>query len=156
MIALNWEIAIDQNNKWKNAGKKVVFTNGCYDLIHRGHIDLLSKAKSKGEKLIVALNSDQSVMRLKGNKRPIHNFNDRAFILDSIKYIDMIVKFEEDNPAKIINKLLPHVLVKGGDYLLNEIIGSDIVISNGGTVEIIDLIPGKSTSLLIDQIIKVK
>ena len=95
-------------------------------------------------------------MRLKGNKRPIHNFNDRAFILDSIKYIDMIVKFEEDNPAKIINKLLPHVLVKGGDYLLNEIIGSDIVISNGGTVEIIDLIPGKSTSLLIDQIIKVK
>ena len=152
MIAHSWEIAITQSNKWKDSGETIVFTNGCYDLIHPGHIDLLSKAKSKGDKLIVGLNSDRSVKQLKGNDRPIQNFDDRLIILDAINSVDMVVGFDEDTPEIIIKELLPNVLVKGGDYSINSVVGADIVISHGGTVEIIDLIPGKSTSSLIDQI----
>jgi len=156
MIAHSWEIAITQSNKWKDSGNTIVFTNGCYDLMHPGHIDLLSKAKSKGDKLIVGINSDRSVKQLKGNDRPIQNFDDRLIVLDAINSVDMVVGFDEDTPERIIKELLPNVLVKGGDYSINSIVGADIVISHGGTVEIIDLIPGKSTSSLIDQIISLK
>ena len=156
MIALSWETAITQRNKWKDSGEKIVFTNGCYDLIHPGHIDLLSKAKSKGDKLIVGLNSDRSVKQLKGNDRPIQNFDDRLIILDAINCVDMVVGFDEDTPDKIIRELLPDILVKGGDYSINSAVGADTVKSHGGSVEIIDLIPGKSTSSLIDQIKKLK
>jgi rfaE bifunctional protein nucleotidyltransferase chain/domain len=156
MIALSWKIAITQSNKWKSSGNKIVFTNGCYDLIHSGHIDLLSKSKSKGDKLIVGLNSDRSVKKLKGNDRPIQNFDDRAIILDAINSVDMVVGFDDDNPDKIIKELLPNILVKGGDYSIDNVIGADTVISHGGSVEIIDLIPDKSTSSLIDQILKLK
>ena len=156
MIAHSWEIAITQSNKWKDSGNTIVFTNGCYDLMHPGHIDLLSKAKSKGDKLIVGINSDRSVKQLKGNDRPIQNFDDRLIVLDAINSVDMVVGFDEDTPERIIKELLPNVLVKGGDYSINSIVGADIVISHGGTVEIIDLIPGKSTSSLINQIINLK
>ena len=156
MIALSWKIAITQSNKWKSSGNKIVFTNGCYDLIHSGHIDLLSNSKSKGDKLIVGLNSDRSVKNLKGNDRPIQNFDDRAIILDAINYVDMVVGFDDDTPDKIIKELLPNILVKGGDYSIDNVVGADTVISHGGSVEIIDLIPGKSTSSLIDNIAKVK
>ena len=156
MIAHSWEIAITQSNKWKDSGNTIVFTNGCYDLMHPGHIDLLSKAKSKGDKLIVGINSDRSVKQLKGNDRPIQNFDDRLIVLDAINSVDMVVGFDEDTPERIIKELLPNVLVKGGDYSINSIVGADIVISHGGTVEIIDLISGKSTSSLIDQIINLK
>ena len=156
MIALSWKIAITQSNKWKSSGNKIVFTNGCYDLIHSGHIDLLSNSKSKGDKLIVGLNSDRSVKKLKGNDRPIQNFDDRAIILDAINSVDMVVGFDDDNPDKIIKELLPNILVKGGDYSIDNVIGADTVISHGGSVEIIDLIPDKSTSSLIDQILKLK
>ena len=152
MIAHSWEIAITQSNKWKDSGETIVFTNGCYDLIHPGHIDLISKAKSKGDKLIVGLNSDRSVKQLKGYDRPIQNFDHRLIILDAINSVDMVVGFDEDTPEIIIKELLPNVLVKGGDYSINSVVGADIVISHGGTVEIIDLIPCKSTSSLIDQI----
>ena len=156
MIALSWKIAITQSNKWKSSGNKIVFTNGCYDLIHSGHIDLLSNSKSKGDKLIVGLNSDRSVKNLKGNDRPIQNFDDRAIILDAINYVDMVVGFDDDTPDKIIKELLPNILVKGGDYSIDNVVGADTVISHGGSVEIIDLIPDKSTSSLIDQILKLK
>jgi rfaE bifunctional protein nucleotidyltransferase chain/domain len=156
MIALSWKIAITQSNKWKSSGNKIVFTNGCYDLIHSGHIDLLSNSKSKGDKLIVGLNSDRSVKNLKGNDRPIQNFDDRAIILDAINSVDMVVGFDDDNPDKIIKELLPNILVKGGDYSIDNVIGADTVISHGGSVEIIDLIPDKSTSSLIDHILKLK
>ena len=156
MIALNWEIAITQSNKWKSSGNKIVFTNGCYDLIHSGHIDLLSNSKSKGDKLIVGLNSDRSVKKLKGNDRPIQNFDDRAIILDAINSVDMVVGFDDDTPDKIIKELLPNILVKGGDYSIDNVVGADTVISHGGSVEIVDLIPDKSTSSLIDQILKLK
>ena len=156
MIALSWKIAITQSNKWKSSGNKIVFTNGCYDLIHSGHIDLLSNSKSKGDKLIVGLNSDRSVKNLKGNDRPIQNFDDRAIILDAINSVDMVVGFDDDTPEKIIKKLLPNILVKGGDYSIDNVVGADTVISHGGSVEIIDLIPDKSTSSLIDKILKLK
>ena len=156
MIALSWEIAITQSNKWKSSGNKIVFTNGCYDLIHSGHINLLSNSKSKGDKLIVGLNSDRSVKKLKGDDRPIQNFDDRAIILDAINYVDMVVGFDDDTPDKIIKKLLPNILVKGGDYSIDNVVGADTVISHGGSVEIVDLIPDKSTSSLIDQILKLK
>ena len=156
MIALSWKIAITQSNKWKSSGNKIVFTNGCYDLIHSGHIDLLSNSKSKGDKLIVGLNSDRSVKNLKGNDRPIQNFDDRAIILDAINSVDMVVGFDDDTPDKIIKELLPNILVKGGDYSIDNVVGADTVISHGGSVEIVDLIPDKSTSSLIDKILKLK
>ena len=156
MIALSWKIAITQCNKWKSSGNKIVFTNGCYDLIHSGHIGLLSNSKSKGDKLIVGLNSDRSVKNLKGNDRPIQNFDDRAIILDAINSVDMVVGFDDDTPDKIIKELLPNILVKGGDYSIDNVVGADTVISHGGSVEIIDLIPDKSTSSLIDKILKLK
>ena len=156
MIALSWKIAITQSNKWKSSGNKIVFTNGCYDLIHSGHINLLSNSKSKGDKLIVGLNSDRSVKNLKGNDRPIQNFDDRAIILDAINSVDMVVGFDDDTPDKIIKELLPNILVKGGDYSIDNVVGADTVISHGGSVEIIDLIPDKSTSSLIDKILNLK
>ena len=154
MIITDWDLANNQINQWKEAGCTIVFTNGCFDIIHRGHIELLSAAKEKGDRLVVGLNGDQSVKRLKGNDRPIQPVEDRAMILDAIESVDMVVGFEEDTPAEIILHFLPDVLVKGGDYTTDTIVGADTVIANGGTVETIPLIPEKSTTALLDQIIK--
>ena len=154
MIINDWDIANNYIKQWKKTGDTVVFTNGCFDIIHRGHIEILSAAKEKGNHLVVGLNGDQSVTRLKGNDRPLQPFEDRAMILDAIKSVDMVVGFEEDNPAKIILHFLPDILVKGGDYTTDTIVGADTVIANGGTVEIIPLIPEKSTTALLDRIIK--
>ena len=154
MIIIDWDIANNQINQWKEAGCTIVFTNGCFDIIHRGHIELLSAAKKKGDRLIVGLNGDQSVKRLKGNDRPLQPVEDRAMILDAIESVDMVVGFEEDTPAEIILDFLPDVLVKGGDYTTDTIVGADTVIANGGTVETIPLILEKSTTALLDRIIK--
>ena len=154
MIITDWDIANNQIDHWKEAGSTIVFTNGCFDIIHRGHIELLSAAKEKGDRLVVGLNGDQSVKRLKGNDRPIQPVEDRAMILDAIESVDMVVGFEEDTPAGIILHFLPDILVKGGDYNTDTIVGADTVIANGGTVEIIPLIPEKSTTALLDRIIK--
>ena len=154
MIITDWDIANNQINQWKEAGCTIVFTNGCFDIIHRGHIELLSAAKEKGDRLVVGLNGDQSVKRLKGNDRPIQPVEDRAMILDAIESVDMVVGFEEDTPAEMILHFLPDVLLKGGDYTIDTIVGADTVITNGGTVETIPLIPQKSTTALLDRIIK--
>ena len=154
MIITDWDLANNQINQWKEAGCTIVFTNGCFDIIHRGHIELLSAAKEKGDRLVVGLNGDQSVKRLKGNDRPIQPVEDRAMILDAIESVDMVVFFEEDTPAEIILHFLPDVLIKGGDYTTDTIVGADTVIANGGTVETIPLIPEKSTTALLDRIIK--
>ena len=154
MIITDWDLANNQINQWKEAGCTIVFTNGCFDIIHRGHIELLSAAKEKGDRLVVGLNGDESVKRLKGNDRPIQPVEDRAMILDAIESVDMVVFFEEDTPAEIILHFLPDVLVKGGDYTTDTIVGADTVITNGGTVETIPLIPEKSTTALLDRIIK--
>ena len=139
--------------QFKSEGKKVVFTNGVFDLIHSGHVDYLVKAKEMGDVLILALNSDSSVKRIKGNKRPILEQNERAFIVSNLKPVDYVTFFEEDTPAEIISDLIPDVLVKGADWAIDKIVGREVVEANGGEVKNIKFINEQSTSNII-QIIK--
>ncbi|OGU42576.1 MAG: glycerol-3-phosphate cytidylyltransferase [Ignavibacteria bacterium GWB2_35_12] len=136
----------------KSTGKKVVFTNGCFDIIHAGHVDYLKKARELGDVLIVGLNTDDSVRRIKGAGRPVNNENDRAVVLDSLRFVDYVIFFDEDTPYKLIKKIQPGILVKGGDYSIETIIGADIVLGIGGKVITIPLSEGKSTSGLIEKI----
>jgi len=131
------------------AGKKVVFTNGVFDLLHRGHIDYLTKAKGFGDVLIVGLNSDASVHRIKGPSRPIQSQADRAAILLALKAVDYVVLFSEDTPEKLISIVRPDVLVKGADYKLSEIVGAKLVQSYGGKVKRVRLMSGRSTTNMI-------
>ena len=137
---------------WKNKRQCVVFTNGCFDILHLGHIDYLEKAKLKGDKLIIGLNSDNSVKKLKGNQRPINSIIARSKILAALEFVDMVIEFDEDTPLKLIENLLPDILVKGGDYTKENIVGAHSVLTTGGSVEIIDLIKGYSTTKLINQL----
>lgn len=136
-------------------GKKIVFTNGCFDIIHSGHTQYLSKAKQMGDCLFLGLNSDASVKRLKGEDRPINNQDDRAIVLDALKAVDYVVLFEEDTPFTLIKQILPNLLVKGGDYKAEDIVGYDIVTQNGGDVVTISFVEGKSTTNIINKINKV-
>ena len=131
--------------------KKIVFTNGCFDILHPGHIHILDQAKSYGDILIVGLNSDNSIKRLKGPSRPKVSQEDRLKILSSIKFVDYVVLFEEETPLKLIEKIKPNFLVKGGDYILEDIVGREFVENNGGQVKIIKLLEGHSSSSLIDK-----
>ena len=133
--------------------KKVVFTNGCFDILHRGHIECLRRAQSFGDVLMVGLNSDSSVRKLKGKKRPILSQNDRAEILASLEMVDYVVIFNEETPLKVIASLVPDVLVKGGDYAKDKIVGKDIVESGGGRVITIKQVAGKSTRNIIKTIV---
>jgi len=139
-------------NSLRKQNKKIVFTNGCFDILHRGHIEYLSKTKEFGDVLIVGLNSDESVQRLKGMDRPINSQEDRASILDALKPVDYVVIFEEDTPLRLIQVIKPDVLVKGGDYRIDEIVGSEFVISYGGDVRVIPFVEGKSTTKIIQKI----
>ena len=143
-----------QVNVWQSLGKKVVFTNGCFDILHRGHLDLIAKAADLGNVLVVGLNTDASVKRLKGHERPINHEQDRAFQMASLLCVDAVCMFGEDTPDELINALSPDVLVKGGDYDINSIVGAKHVMSYGGKVEIIPLVEGYSTSTLIASIKK--
>lgn len=136
----------------KIEGKKVVFTNGVFDLIHSGHVDYLLKAKEMGDVLILALNSDSSVKRIKGNIRPILEQNERAFIVSNLKPVDYVTFFEEDTPAEIISDVIPDVLVKGADWALDKIVGREVVEANGGEVKNIKFINEQSTSNIINII----
>ena len=136
----------------KKKKKKVVFTNGCFDILHRGHIECLRKAKSFGDVLIVALNSDSSVRKIKGEKRPILSQNDRAEIIASLEMVDYVLIFSEETPYKVIARLAPDVLVKGADYKKGEIVGKDIVESSGGRVVKVRQVPGRSTRNIIRRI----
>jgi rfaE bifunctional protein nucleotidyltransferase chain/domain len=136
----------------KATGKKTVFTNGCFDLIHAGHVDYLSKSKAMGDVLIVGLNSDDSVRRLKGEIRPILNEKERAFILSNLKPVNYVIIFNEDTPQNLIKELLPDILVKGSDWAIDEIVGADEVIANGGKVETIEFVNDQSTSKIIQKI----
>jgi D-glycero-beta-D-manno-heptose 1-phosphate adenylyltransferase len=139
---------------WKSKNQTIVFTNGCFDILHYGHIYYLSKAKDLGDKLIIGLNSDNSVKRLKGESRPVNNQLNRACMLASLIVTDAIVIFEEDTPADLIESISPSILVKAADYKLDEIAGSDYVIKSGGRVEIIDFVEGYSSTELIKKINK--
>ena len=136
----------------KADNKKVVFTNGCFDIIHAGHIDYLNKAKALGDILIVGLNTDDSVKRIKGDKRPIINQDERAEIISNIKPVDYVVFFDEDTPAELINKLVPDILIKGADWKIDEIVGGETVLANGGEVKTIEFVNDQSTSQIIDLI----
>lgn len=131
---------------WRFHSKKIVFTNGCFDILHLGHIDYLSKAHDAGDILIVGMNSDASTKLLKGKNRPVNNQESRSVLLASLHFVDAVVIFNEDTPYKLIQFIRPDVLVKGGDYKTEEIAGYDIVQKNGGKVITIDLLEGYSTS----------
>lgn len=132
--------------------KKIVFTNGCFDIIHLGHISYLKQAKNLGDFLIVGLNSDDSVRRLKGKQRPILPQDERAEILDSLKSVDFVVIFEDDTPENLIHIIKPDILVKGGDYKIEEIVGATFVLSYGGKVVVLPYLEGKSTTNIINKI----
>ena len=139
---------------WKAKGEKVVFTNGCFDLLHLGHVDYLEKARFLGDRLVLGLNTDDSVSRFKGPERPIQDEHSRARILASLQFIDLVVFFNDDTPLALITALSPDVLVKGSDYLAENIVGADVVKKNGGVVKTIDFVPGYSTSRIVEKIRK--
>jgi len=137
----------------RTQGKKVVFTNGTFDIIHRGHVEYLAMAKRLGDVLVVGLNSDASVRRIKGNGRPINRSADRAAVLVALASVDYVCVFGQNTPERIISQVLPDVLVKGADWKIGEIVGNDIVKRHGGTVKALRLTPGRSTSNMIERIL---
>ena len=138
----------------KEKKKTLVFTNGCFDIIHRGHISYLNDAKNLGEYLVIGLNSDSSVKKIKGDSRPVNNEKDRMFVLENIKSVDSVIIFEEDTPYNLIKNILPDVLVKGGDWKPENIVGSDIVLSNGGKVFSLNYVENYSTTSTIEKMKK--
>jgi rfaE bifunctional protein nucleotidyltransferase chain/domain len=138
---------------WRAAGDTIVFTNGVFDLLHRGHAESLEEARALGDRLVVGVNSDASVRRLKGPLRPIVSQDDRAYLLAALACVDLVLLFEEDTPERLIREVSPQVLVKGGDYALEEIVGRAYVESLGGRVERIRLREGESTSALVARIL---
>ena len=140
-----------QLKRWRLQNKKIVFTNGVFDILHEGHITSLCEAAVEGNILIVGVNADASVKRLKGESRPVNNENSRALLLAALLMTDAIIIFEEDTPLNLINTVLPDVLVKGGDYTLEQIVGAKEVIANGGRVKIVPVLEGFSTTSLIEK-----
>ena len=139
-------------SEWKGESKKVVFTNGVFDLLHIGHITYLAKAAELGDKLVMGLNSDASVKRIKGEDRPVNDQNSRAMLLAALFFVDAVVVFEEDTPQQLIAALLPDILVKGADYAIENIVGAKEVIANGGEVKTINFVDGYSSTSIIQKI----
>ena len=137
---------------WRFKEDKIVFTNGCFDILHKGHIEYLAKAANLGDVLIIGLNSDESVKRLKGENRPVLDEESRAMALAAIGFVDNVVIFDEDTPYELIKKIQPDVLVKGADYNEDDIVGADIVKAKGGEIKTIEFVDGYSTSKIIDKI----
>lgn len=136
-------------DSWHKEGKKIVFSNGCFDILHRGHVEYLSKAADLGDILVIGLNTDASVKRLKGPSRPVNDEKARAVVLAALEFVDAIIFFEEDTPYNLIKFVMPDILVKGKDYKAEEIVGYDIVTGNGGKVETIELVDGFSTTNIL-------
>ena len=143
---------VRQANIWRFKEQKIVFTNGCFDILHLGHIEYLSKAADLGDVLVIGLNTDSSVTKLKGDDRPLNNEHARAMILASISFVTAVVLYDEDTPENLIRLVQPDVLVKGADYTVEEIAGHEIVLARGGTIETIELTEGYSTTSMIDKI----
>lgn len=138
--------------RWQDEGKKIVFTNGCFDIVHLGHIDYLEKARALGDRLVLGLNTDASVSRLKGPLRPVVNEAARARLMAALSFVDTVILFDEPTPLQLIEAVGPDILVKGDDYSVENIVGADFVIANGGEVKTIPLVKGYSTSSLIEKI----
>lgn len=148
----NLKNAIKHISNLKIEDEKIVFTNGCFDLLHKGHISYLEAAKELGDFLVVGLNSDSSIRRLKGKGRPIKEIESRLAVLAGLASVDMVIVFEEDTPKDLIEQLNPDVLVKGGDYKIEDIVGADFVLKNGGKVDTIDFVQGYSSTSIIQKI----
>ena len=149
---MNWNLAAKAIADWHSAGEKVVFTNGCFDILHKGHVVYLEEAASLGDHLVIGLNSDDSTRRLKGSGRPINNQSSRAYVLAALGFADAIVVFDEDTPKDLIAHLTPDILVKGGDYNAADVVGGAHVRANGGEVVILDYLEGFSTTSIEDRI----
>lgn len=134
---------------WKKNNQKIVFTNGCFDILHLGHIKILSESKKLGDKLVVGLNNDESVKVLKGKNRPVNNNYHRSMMLAALSFVDLVVFFEEKTPYNLIKLVLPNIITKGGDYEKKDVIGGDLILSKGGQINIIPLLPNLSSSKLI-------
>lgn len=143
-----------QIDKWKEKGDKIVFTNGCFDLLHRGHVEILANTADLGDRLVIGLNSDVSIQELKGKNRPIIDENSRAILLASLQFVDAIILFSEETPEKLIETINPNILAKGGDYKVTEISGHKVVLENGGEVILVPFIYGFSTTNIVDKIKK--
>jgi rfaE bifunctional protein nucleotidyltransferase chain/domain len=146
------ESFLPKRKELKMQGKKVVFSNGCFDIVHLGHIDYLEKARNLGDFLVLGLNTDKSVRQLKGDKRPVIDEQSRARLMAGLEFIDAVILFEDETPARLINAILPDILVKGDDYTIKNIVGADVVIQHGGEVKTISLVKGYSTSGIIARI----
>ena len=146
---------IEVRRELKKNGRRIVFTNGCFDLLHRGHIEYLAKAKSLGDILIVGLNADDSVRRLKGPNRPITPQEDRAAILAALAVVDYVCIFDEDTPYELIRAVVPDILVKGADWTVDDVVGKDIVEAAGGSVHTIEFLPNRSTTNIIQKIAQI-
>ena len=150
----NLEEAIEKIKEYRSKNKKIVFTNGCFDIIHAGHVKYLNIAKSYGDILVVGLNSDDSIKRIKGEKRPIVSQEQRAYVLSQLKPVDMVVIFDEDTPYNLIKAIKPDILIKGADWKIENIVGADIVLAHGGSVNTIKFDYDTSTSKIIQKIVE--
>ncbi|CAM3412630.1 D-glycero-beta-D-manno-heptose 1-phosphate adenylyltransferase [Aquirufa ecclesiirivi] len=146
--------AIELRKTWKKDLQKVVFTNGCFDILHLGHVDYLEKSSQAGDKMIVAVNSDRSVRELKGPERPVNTEYARARLIAALGFVSMVIIFDEETPLELIKALLPDVLIKGNDYTIDTIVGSKEVLEAGGEVSTIDLVPNYSTTGIINKLKK--
>lgn len=148
----NWEAIQSTAEAWRNAGQKIVFTNGCFDILHYGHIHYLAEASALGNKLVIGMNAAASVSRLKGSHRPINDEMTRTFLLASLEMTSAVVLFEQDTPLELIKTVRPDVLVKGGDWQPHQIVGADFVLENGGKVRSLPFIKGYSTTAIEEKI----
>lgn len=153
-VVVHLDKLVRLRNALKTRQKKVVFTNGCYDIIHRGHVEYFTRAKALGDILFVGVNTDASVKRIKGEKRPIVHEDDRAFIVANLSPVDYVCLFDEDTPYNLIKAVVPDILVKGADWKIDDIVGKDIVEQAGGVVQTIEFIPSRSTTNIIQEILK--
>jgi D-beta-D-heptose 7-phosphate kinase / D-beta-D-heptose 1-phosphate adenosyltransferase len=150
-IVFDWAVLDDRIGEWRRQGLRIGFTNGCFDLLHPGHVKVLADARAKCDRLIVGLNSDASTRRLKGEGRPIQNEQARAEVLAAMEAVDLVVVFDEDTPLELIKRVKPTVLVKGGDYRPDQVVGRELVESLGGKVVLVDLVAGFSTTRIVEK-----
>jgi D-beta-D-heptose 7-phosphate kinase/D-beta-D-heptose 1-phosphate adenosyltransferase len=146
------ETLLNRCATWRNAGKRIVFTNGCFDLLHAGHVTYLEQARKRGDRLVLGLNTDRSVSALKGPSRPVIHEQDRARVLAALESVDAIILFDEDTPLNLIRKIRPDVLVKGDDYAEDQVVGASDVKSWGGSIALIPVVPGRSSSNIIGKL----
>jgi D-beta-D-heptose 7-phosphate kinase/D-beta-D-heptose 1-phosphate adenosyltransferase len=155
-IVFDWAMLDERLDEWRRHGLRIGFTNGCFDLLHRGHVKLLAEARAACDRLVVGLNSDGSTTRLKGKGRPINPAEGRAEVLAALEAVDLVVVFDEDTPLELIKRVRPAVLVKGADYTREEVIGREVVEKAGGDVVLVDLVPGHSTTAIVERARPVK